>query len=132
MMKGAQRRQHSHMAKLFPSRDEHLSQVLRRVHIAQDHGHEPGVIELRISKDHYPVHAEDCCCPGDLANLERVYTRIPALHGERGRDKDGSLAATGHQISIFRREWIYKKVWRRGTVARRGVLTTTFERGVTE
>jgi hypothetical protein len=33
-----------------------------------------------------------------LANLERILTPIPALHGERGRDKDGSLAATYHQI----------------------------------
>lgn len=86
------------MAKLLPARDEHPSQVLRRVHVAEHHRYEPRVVVLRISIDHDAVHAEDCCCPGDKANLERIDTQIPALHGERGRDKDGSLAASGHQI----------------------------------
>lgn len=112
MMSGSQRRQCSHMTKLLPSGDEHLSQILRCIHILQYHAYEPGIIELFVLVDDYPVDAEDCGCPGDQANLERVYARIPALHCERGRDEDGSLAAAVHQMSILRRERKYKKVWR--------------------
>ena len=86
------------MAQLLPTGDEQFAQVLRRFHVPQDHGYEPGIVVFWISVDHDAVHAEDCCCPCDLADLERVDTRIPSLHGERGRDKDGSLAATCHQI----------------------------------
>src|SRR5690606_15195124 len=66
----------------------------------QDHLYEPRVIVLGISIDHDAVIAEDCCCPGDLADPKRALTPIPALHGERGRDKDGSLAGYGHQVSL--------------------------------
>ena len=56
------------MAKLLPTGEDHAPQILRCVHISQDHLYEPRVIVLGISIDHDAVIAEDCCCPGDLAD----------------------------------------------------------------
>jgi hypothetical protein len=101
MMSSTKRRQQSDMAQLLPAGDEQLSQILRCIHVAQHHGHEPRVIVLGITIDHDAVILEDCCCPGDLANFKRALTPIPTLHVERGRDKDGSLARYGHQVSLL-------------------------------